>query len=133
MACNEPHGDDFGADIQGKQSLQITLSLTRTMRERRNQFFDAELFSDPAWDILLLLASESQRDGFTGAEIAATLGYPPSIAERWLKILVGKGQVWTSSDDGTGQPLHRLSDGAFAAMIDVFAGIVEADDGELAA
>lgn len=130
MACNEPHRDDFGAGNSGKQTLQITLGLTRTMRERRNEFFDPELFSDPAWDIMLLLANEPSRDGFSAAEIAATFGYPPSITNRWLKILVSKGQVETSSGE---EPLHRLSEGAFAAMVNVFAGVVEADDGDLAA
>jgi DNA-binding IclR family transcriptional regulator len=95
------------------------------LRTRRREFFDAELFSDPAWDILLMLANAPERTGFGVAQIADSLGHPLSVTDRWLKILASKGQVEIAGQDGGANPLYRIADRAFEALVNVFAGICE--------
>ena len=58
-------------------------------RERRKELFPADLFADPAWDILLnLYAShiEQRRETITG--IIALAGVPPTTGMRWVHKLV---------------------------------------------
>ncbi|MEL6487401.1 MAG: MarR family transcriptional regulator, partial [Pseudomonadota bacterium] len=61
-------------------------------RQARARFFDAELFSDPAWDMLLDLTAahaENARVSVTSLCIAA--GVPATTALRWLKQMVESG------------------------------------------
>lgn len=127
MAYNQPHRDGFASgDRLADQQIQMSLSTARALRTRRGEFFDADLFSDPAWDILLMLANEPQRSGLAAVEIADSLGYPRSVTDRWLKILVSKGQVKVIAENSAGNSLYRLADRAFEALVNVFAGICEA-------
>lgn len=61
-------------------------------RQARAKFFDAELFADPAWDMLLDLTAahaEHQRVSVTSLCIAAEV--PATTALRWIKQLVESG------------------------------------------
>jgi len=61
-------------------------------RQARAKFFDAELFCDPAWDMLLDLTAahaEHQRVSVTSLCIAA--GVPATTALRWIKQMVDTG------------------------------------------
>jgi len=54
-------------------------------RQQRARFFDADLFADPAWDMLLDLAAareEDKRVSVTSLCIAA--GVPPTTTLRWI-------------------------------------------------
>ena len=58
-------------------------------RERRKKIFPAELFADPAWDILLnLYASylEQRRETITG--VICIAGVPATTGLRWVHKLV---------------------------------------------
>jgi hypothetical protein len=71
-------------------------------RQARAKFFDAELFADPAWDMLLDLTAahaEHSRVSVTSLCIAAEV--PATTALRWIKQLVDNGvfiRVADSSD-----------------------------------
>lgn len=61
-------------------------------RQARARFFDAELFADPAWDILLDLTAaraEGQQVSVTSLCIAA--GVPATTALRWIGQMVEAG------------------------------------------
>ncbi len=61
-------------------------------RQGRAKFFDAELFADPAWDMLLDLTAahaENSRVSVTSLCIAAAV--PATTALRWLKQMVDTG------------------------------------------
>lgn len=63
-----------------------------TGRQARAKFFDAELFADPAWDMLLDLTAahgENARVSVTSLCIAAAV--PATTALRWLKQMVDCG------------------------------------------
>lgn len=68
-------------------------------RRARCQFFPAELFADPAWDILLhLLHADSGQRRVTVSEVCKAAAVPPTTALRWLKSLEKLDLVVRRSD-----------------------------------
>lgn len=70
-------------------------------RQLRGRFFDADLFADPAWDMLLDLSAsrlEGKRVSVTSLCIAA--GVPPTTALRWIGQMVEAG-LFVRLNDGT--------------------------------
>lgn len=68
-------------------------------RRSRVEFFDAGLFSEAAWDILLDLfvaTIDGKRVSVKSACLAASC--PPTTALRWIAILEGKGFILRSED-----------------------------------
>lgn len=94
-------------------------------RQARAKFFDAELFSDPAWDMLLDLTAahaEHQRVSVTSLCIAA--GVPATTALRWIKQMVDTGvfeRVADASDKR--RAFIALSERSVDAMARYFAAI----------
>lgn len=96
-------------------------------RRRREQFLPAELFGEPAWDILLILywARHSQRRLSVSA-VCASSGAPSTTALRYIEHLLQTGQIakerhptdgrisWLSLTDEAdfkiGQFLDRIGD-----------------------
>ncbi|MFM5916461.1 MAG: winged helix DNA-binding protein [Novosphingobium sp.] len=69
-------------------------------RRLRAEFFDATLFADPAWDILLDLAAaraEHKRVSVTSLCIAA--GVPVTTALRWIQQMTEMGLLTRLGDD----------------------------------
>ena len=63
-------------------------------RQRRLKHFDAELFGEPAWDMLLDLFVHfvrGERVSTTSLGLAARV--PHATAHRWIDILIAKGLV----------------------------------------
>ncbi|WP_252260235.1 MarR family transcriptional regulator [Erythrobacter aurantius] len=94
-------------------------------RQARAKFFDAELFADPAWDMLLDLTAaqaEHQRVSVTSLCIAA--GVPATTALRWIKQLVDSG-VFVRVDDPSDRrrAFIGLSDQSASAMARYFAEV----------
>jgi DNA-binding MarR family transcriptional regulator len=93
-------------------------------RRARDRLFDAELFADPAWDILLILycASHSQQR-LSVSSVCASAGVPATTALRWIgqlcrQELICKAKsptdgriTWLYLADQTGQRLDRYFDG----------------------
>ncbi len=80
----------------------LDAAMIRTMiraRRMRDQFFPAELFADPAWDMLLDLTAarlEDRRVAVSSLCIAAAV--PPTTALRWIKTLTELGMFVRVSD-----------------------------------
>jgi len=54
-------------------------------RQQRQRFFDAELFADPAWDMLLdLAAARVERKQVSVTSLCIAAGVPPTTALRWI-------------------------------------------------
>lgn len=78
---------------------RLIRSLIR-QRQIRARFFDGELFSDPAWDMLLDLTAarvEQKRVSVTSLCIAS--GVPPTTALRWIGQMVEAGLFFRVCDD----------------------------------
>ncbi len=94
-------------------------------RQARARFFDAELFGDPAWDMLLDLTAahgEGARVSVTSLCIAA--GVPATTALRWLTQMVESGIFLRVPDPADRRRAFiALSDKAMAAMAGYFASL----------
>jgi len=92
-------------------------------RQQRARFFEGELFSDPAWDMLLDLTAaraEHVRVSVTSLCIAANV--PPTTALRWIGQMVEAGLFVRSCDDtDRRRAFIDLSDRSAEAMASYFA------------
>jgi DNA-binding MarR family transcriptional regulator len=73
-------------------------------RRLRDQFFHADIFAEPAWDMLLDLfaaAEKGQRIYVTSLCIAAAV--PATTALRWITLLEKRGLVVKVKDDEDGR------------------------------
>ena len=87
-------------------------------RRLREQYFKAELFADPAWDMLLDLFAarlEEQRVAVSSLCIAAAV--PATTALRWIKTLTDYGLFVRAADPQDGRRVYiELSDDAAAGL-----------------
>jgi DNA-binding MarR family transcriptional regulator len=73
-------------------------------RRRRAKFFDADLFADPAWDILLeLYAAELAQRRMTVNQVCIGAAVPPTTALRWINMLEQRGMILRRSDPMDGR------------------------------
>ncbi|MEQ8411049.1 MAG: MarR family transcriptional regulator [Erythrobacter sp.] len=94
-------------------------------RRARSRFFDAALFADPAWDMLLDLVAahgEGRQVSVTSLCIAAEV--PATTALRWLKQMVDTGIFRRIADEtDRRRAFIALSESALEAMARYFAEI----------
>lgn len=94
-------------------------------RRARSRFFDAALFADPAWDMLLDLVAahgDGRQVSVTSLCIAAEV--PATTALRWLKQMVDTGIFRRIADEtDRRRAFIALSDSALEAMSRYFAEV----------
>lgn len=87
-------------------------------RLKRNEFFDPDLFGEPAWDLLLdLFVSRvhGKKISITSACIGS--GVPPTTALRWIEVLGSRGLLSRSSDEfDQRRKFVSLTDDAFWSL-----------------
>lgn len=107
--------------------LPDAASIRALIRQRqvRGRFFDAQLFADPAWDILLDLAAarvERRQVSVTSLCIAAAV--PATTALRWIGQLVETGLLLRVADPADRRRVNiALSDSAADQMARYFSDI----------
>jgi len=127
-----PHREFAGASARGgplllppRPPLPDPRLVRRIIRQRqlRARFFDATLFADPAWDILLDLAAaraEHKRVSVTSLCIAS--GVPPTTALRWIGQLTAAGLLERVKDESDRRRAFiALTDATADAMARYFA------------
>lgn len=68
-------------------------------RSLRNKLLGEDLFSDPAWDMLLLLFSElPTRKYLLPRDFSVACGIPVTTVLRWLGALENRGLIWRRED-----------------------------------
>ena len=94
-------------------------------RQARAQFFDAELFADPAWDMLLdLTAARVERKRVSVTSLCIASGVPPTTALRWIGQMTQAGLFERVEDDADRRRAFiDLSDKAADSMARYFAVI----------
>lgn len=130
-ARNAANGD-CKASIQGTSPGLPGASVIRGLirqRQLRARFFDAELFADPAWDVLLDLSAarvEGKRVSVTSLCIAS--GVPATTALRWIGQMVDSGLLLRVPDANDGRRAYiALSDEAADGMARYFAEVGVSD------
>lgn len=87
-------------------------------RRLRDQYFGADLFADPAWDMLLdLMAARLERQRVAVSSLCIAAAVPATTALRWIKTLTEHGLFVRSADPEDGRRVYiELSDAAAAAL-----------------
>jgi len=120
-ALREHRPGENGGGVPG---LPDPRQVRATIRKRqlRSRFFDAALFADPAWDILLDLTAaraEGRRVSVTSLCIAS--GVPPTTALRWIAQMTDQGLLVREEDlVDRRRAFVALSDTAVAAIARYF-------------
>jgi hypothetical protein len=100
----------------------------RTMiraRRLREQYFSADLFADPAWDMLLdLTAARLEHRQVAVSSLCIAAAVPPTTALRWIKTLTEQGVLVRISDPNDGRRVFiELSDDAAHEMLAYLAAV----------
>lgn len=87
-------------------------------RRLRDQYFGADLFADPAWDMLLdLMAARLERQRVAVSSLCIAAAVPATTALRWIKTLTEHGLFVRAADPEDGRRVYiELSEGAAAAL-----------------
>lgn len=115
----------------GRPSLPDPRLVRRIIRQRqtRAKFFDAELFADPAWDMLLdLTAARAEHIRVSVTSLCIAAAVPPTTALRWISQMVEAGLLERVEDESDKRRAFiALSDSAADGMARYFAEL--ANDG----
>jgi DNA-binding MarR family transcriptional regulator len=95
------------------------------LRRSRDRFFGAELFADPAWDILLeLYAAELGQRRMSTIRLCNGAAVPATTALRWINTLEDKGIIRRAADPLDGRRMFiSLSEEATIAIGDFFRSV----------
>ncbi len=94
-------------------------------RQLRGRFFDAELFADPAWDMLLdLTAARVEHTRVSVTSLCIASGVPPTTALRWIGQMTELGLLERVEDEtDRRRAFIALTDKAAEAMARYFADL----------
>jgi len=94
-------------------------------RQLRARFFEAALFADPAWDMLLdLAAARAEQKQVSVTSLCIASGVPPTTALRWIGQLTAAGLLERVEDEADRRRAFlALSDTAAEAMARYFATV----------
>ncbi|QLC21033.1 MarR family transcriptional regulator [Parasphingopyxis sp. CP4] len=100
------------------------------MRRSRDRFFDAELFADPAWDMLLdLMAARIEGRQVAVSSLCIAAAVPPTTALRWIRTMTDRGLFVRRSDPRDGRRIFiDLADEAAEALDRWFAEVHDNGD-----
>lgn len=122
--ANEDHGERLVAR-GGRPELPDPRVLRKVIRQRqlRARFFDAALFADPAWDMLLdLTAARAEKVRVSVTSLCIAAAVPPTTALRWIAQMTEDGLfVRVSDPQDKRRAFIDLSDKAAEAMARYFA------------
>jgi DNA-binding MarR family transcriptional regulator len=102
-AYSAPGDDELERLVRAPRPPLPDPRLVRTIirqRQLRAKFFDAELFADPAWDILLdLTAARAEHARVSVTSLCIASGVPPTTALRWIGQMTQAGLLERVEDD----------------------------------
>ena len=90
-------GEDEGGPAGETNARDVRAAIRA--RRMRAQFFEGELFADPAWDMLLdLFAAELERRRVSVSSLCIAAAVPPTTALRWIGTLHESGLFERQAD-----------------------------------
>lgn len=106
-----------------RPDAQAVRALIRARRDRAASF-GADLFSDPAWEMMLdLLAARLEGRPVPTSNLCIAAGVPTTTALRWIRQLTERGLFVRSADPSDGRGvLIALSDETAERLLDHLAG-----------
>lgn len=96
-------------------------------RRMREQFFPADMFADPAWDMLLdLYAARLERQPVSVSSLCIAAAVPATTALRWIKTMTDAGLFLREADPHDGRRIFiALADKSFDGMESYFEALDE--------
>lgn len=90
------------------------------LRRQRDHLFAAELFADPAWDMMLdLMAAKIERLKVAVSSLCIAAAVPPTTALRWIRTLTDLGVFVRVADPTDGRRVFiELSEAAASKVLD---------------
>ncbi len=121
---------DFAAIPRSFIPEERTLKTVRRMlrqRRMREQYFPADLFADPAWDMLLdLYAARLERQPVSVSSLCIAAAVPATTALRWIKTMTDAGLFLREDDPHDGRRIFiALAEGASDALARYFEALEE--------
>lgn len=108
---------------------QRAKAVRRMLRQRRmrEQYFPADLFADPAWDMLLdLYAARLDRQPVSVSSLCIAAAVPATTALRWIKTMTDAGLFVREADPRDGRRIFiALADATYDAMARYFEALEE--------
>ncbi len=106
-----------------KASLIDRVERTIFTRQQRVKFFPAELFADPAWDMLIgIFLRELNQQRTTVSSLCVASQVPPTTALRWIRTISDRGMFTRRPDPVDGRRIFvELTDSALTALHAYFA------------
>lgn len=108
---------------------QRAKAVRRMLRQRRmrEQYFPADLFADPAWDMLLdLYAARLERQPVSVSSLCIAAAVPATTALRWIKTMTDAGLFLREADPHDGRRIFiALAEGACDALARYFEALEE--------
>jgi DNA-binding MarR family transcriptional regulator len=108
---------------------QRAKAVRRVLRQRRmrEQYFPADLFADPAWDMLLdLYAARLERQPVSVSSLCIAAAVPATTALRWIKTMTDAGLFVREADPHDGRRIFiALAEGACEALARYFEALEE--------
>lgn len=108
---------------------QRAKAVRRMLRQRRmrEQYFPADLFADPAWDMLLdLYAARLERQPVSVSSLCIAAAVPATTALRWIKTMTDAGLFVREADPHDGRRIFiALAESAFDALARYFEALDE--------
>jgi DNA-binding MarR family transcriptional regulator len=99
-----------GATYPEGDAPEVSVEAVRAViraRRLRAQHFAEELFTDPAWDMMLeLLQAELSHQRVAVSRLCAAAAVPATTGLRWLKTMVDKGLFIRRADPLDGRRVH---------------------------
>lgn len=107
--------------LEGANDAEPTAATIRSMiraRRLRDQFFPADLFADPAWDMLLdLMAARIEGRRVAVSSLCIAGAVPATTGLRWIKTLTEEGLFLRVADPRDGRRIFiELSDATARGM-----------------
>ncbi|MBZ6378425.1 hypothetical protein B5C34_12940 [Pacificimonas flava] len=99
-------GKEAAPDVDPRSAAQSAALIREIIRKRRlrSDFFPADLFADPAWDILLdLAASRHEGRSVSVSSLFIAAAVPTTTALRWIKALTDAGLLERCPDPQDGR------------------------------
>lgn len=108
---------------------QRAKQVRRLLRQRRmrEQYFPADLFADPAWDMLLdLYAARLERQPVSVSSLCIAAAVPATTALRWIKTMTDAGLFVRDADPHDGRRIFiGLAEGACDSLARYFEALEE--------
>lgn len=80
------------------QAAQLAASILR-FRRFREKVLTADIFGEPAWDLLLeVFVADAKGEAITARMVAERRGVSPTVMSRWLKHLTVEGLLVGDGD-----------------------------------